>query len=115
MIVTSNTERIPRKYDLTHLFTQFDNVSSDDLPAGWVEFEEVGVNRRKKSHRLALEKSYIYTYEIYFGCYQTSGRSYRGIWSRWKPILSHVMHKDQVDRFWKIVSGYEKKYKKRRA
>lgn len=115
MRVTSATKQIPHKYDLTLLLNGYDNVNFEDLPTGWVEFEEVGVNRRKKSHRFALEKSYIYTYEIYFGCHQTSGRSHRGIWSRWKPTLSHVMHKDQVDRFWEIVFGFEKRSKKRRA
>ena len=96
----------PKKYYLRT--NRHGNLDSQPKDKRWIEFGAAGLNRRKASHRHALNSGRIFTYEV---CVGFNGSNRRG----WSPVLESIIHLDQIPLFRRLVAQYEKQKEREKS
>lgn len=89
----------PKKYQLET--NEYDNIPAGQVPwKHWIWLDEAGISARKPSHRVALENSRVYTYEVF--------RGFKGSGRRWSAVTCRIIHRDQLPLFSRLVARAEK-------
>ena len=91
-------KRKPKKYDYDNKTNDYGNLTF--CPKNWISFDAAEINKKKKTHKIALESKRLYTYQVLAG-FTKSGRFFN-------PVLYEIIHKDQLPLFQRLVKQAEK-------